>query len=147
MRTGDWLFLAAGAAAIAGSVWLLARRDSDIPVQAQSQKDVVFYSVTPGEAKRRMQSGEKIVILDVRTPEENAEKRIPGSILLPLGRPEAFGPAAEKIIPGKRAVVFVYCRSGRRSLTAAEILADSGYRNVYHLGGIMDWPYETEAGR
>ena len=42
--------------------------------------------------------------------------------------------------------IFVYCRSGRRSVTASEALVKLGYTKVYNLGGIINWPYETENG-
>ncbi|MFA6940014.1 MAG: rhodanese-like domain-containing protein, partial [Clostridiaceae bacterium] len=41
------------------------------------------------------------------------------------------------------AVIFVYCRSGNRSVTAADILVNLGYKKVYNLGGIINWPYEV----
>lgn len=46
-------------------------------------------------------------------------------------------------LPNKEAVLIVYCRSGRRSKAAAEKLIDLGYENVYDMGGIIDWPYDT----
>ena len=41
-------------------------------------------------------------------------------------------------------MILVYCRSGRRSKLAAEILAGLGYTNIKEFGGIIDWPYEVE---
>lgn len=41
-------------------------------------------------------------------------------------------------------MLLVYCRSGRRSKTAAETLIGLGYTNIYEFGGIIDWPYEIE---
>jgi len=41
-------------------------------------------------------------------------------------------------------VVLVYCRSGNRSKTPSQALADLCYTNVYKFGGINDWPYEIE---
>lgn len=84
-----------------------------------------------------------IILVDVRTPEEYRKKRIPGSILLPDY--EIRSRAAE-VIPDKEAKIVVYCRSGRRSAQAARVLKDMGYSNVYDLGGIIDWPYETISG-
>ena len=37
----------------------------------------------------------------------------------------------------------VYCRSGRRSAEAAAALLAAGYTDIYDLGGIIDWPYDT----
>ena len=51
---------------------------------------------------------------------------------------------AESELPEKDQMILVYCRSGRRSKLAAEILVELGYTNIYEFGGIIDWPYETE---
>lgn len=100
--------------------------------------------ITPSEAKRRLNSEKGIVLLDVRTAEEYAERHIPGAVLLPVGEiPER----AKTVIPDKGAVYFVYCRSGNRSAYASEQLVKMGYSNVSDLGGIIDWPYETKSGQ
>jgi len=39
------------------------------------------------------------------------------------------------------------CRSGVRSATAAAQLVEMGYKNIYDLGGIKDWPYEKVSGQ
>ncbi len=46
-------------------------------------------------------------------------------------------------LPDKSAVILVYCRSGRRSESAAKALVKLGYTGVYDFGGIVDWPYKT----
>lgn len=97
--------------------------------------------ITPEEAKRRLDSEQGIVLLDVREPDEYAQGHIPGSVLLPLGDIAA---KAEVVVPEKDTVLFVYCRSGRRSALAAEDLIKLGYTQIYDLGGINDWPYEVE---
>ena len=51
---------------------------------------------------------------------------------------------AESELPEKDQMILVYCRSGRRSKLAAEILVELGYTNIYEFGGIIDWSYETE---
>ena len=51
---------------------------------------------------------------------------------------------AEEELPDKDQMLLVYCRSGRRSKTAAETLIGLGYTNIYKFGGIIDWPYEIE---
>lgn len=101
--------------------------------------------ITPEEAMRRIRANEKIILLDVRTPAEHAEKRIPASILLPIEPVNEVTAKVEQVIIDKRATVFVYCRSGRRSRNAVEAMQKLGYRNVYNLGGINDWKYETES--
>ena len=100
-----------------------------------------FQSIAPEEALQRLESEEDIILVDVRTPGEYAEERIPGSLLIPLQTLEEEAP---QHLTDKEAPVFIYCRSGRRSLEAAEILLELGYTNVYDLGGIIDWPYDVE---
>lgn len=77
----------------------------------------------------------EVFLLDVRTQEEFDERYIEGAILIPDYELESRldeVPVHEKIL--------VYCRSGRRSVTARNILIDAGYTNVYNmLGGINDW--------
>ena len=92
------------------------------------------------EALDRIGKGEKVVLLDVRTPEEHAVGNLPGSLLLPVDTADVFGPQVENLIPDKNATVFVYCRSGRRSQNAAGIMARMGYRAVYNIGGMNDVP-------
>ena len=46
--------------------------------------------------------------------------------------------------PDKGQQILAYCRSGRRSKLAAEILVELGYTNINQFGGIIDWPYEVE---
>lgn len=98
-----------------------------------------FSSITPEEAKKRLENEKGIILLDVRTKEEYDSGHIKDALLIPVDTLEA---EAEKLIKDKDAVIFVYCRTGRRSTNAADILVKLGYKNVYNLGGIVDWPYE-----
>lgn len=98
-------------------------------------------SITAAEAKEIMDTGEGYIILDVRTQEEYEERHIPGAILIPNTEIEA---KAEEKLPDKNQLILVYCRSGRRSKQAAEILVKLGYTNIQEFGGILAWPYDTE---
>ena len=79
------------------------------------------------------------IILDVRTMEEFNESHIDGAILIP---DYEINEKAEEILTDKNQLIFVYCRSGRRSKIAAEELVKLGYTNVKEFGGIIDWEYE-----
>ncbi|WKY45253.1 rhodanese-like domain-containing protein [Eubacteriaceae bacterium ES2] len=92
------------------------------------------------EAKRRLDSEEKIVLVDVREDSEYAQGHIPGSINLPLSRIDQ----AQKFLKNRDATIFVYCLSGGRSSRAAEYLLKIGYSDVTNIGGISTWPYEIE---
>ena len=110
-------------------------------IVADKGEKKVYEQITPQEAKKIMDSGEKYVILDVREQDEYDEGNITGSILIPYTEIEN---KAEEMLPDKDKLILVYCRSGRRSKIAAESLAKLGYTNVKEFGGIIDWPYEIE---
>jgi len=102
----------------------------------------VYQSILPEEALQRLESEDQIILLDVRTEAEHAEARIPGSMLIPL---QVLADEAPQQLPDQDVPLLVYCRSGRRSLEAVEILLELGYTQVYDLGGMIDWPYEVES--
>ncbi len=90
--------------------------------------------LTPEEVARGLQEG-RIVLVDVREPNETALERFPGAVLVPLS---AFDPAAIPQ-PDGREVVFA-CRSGRRSVTASLAAQEQGFAYGSHLaGGILAW--------
>lgn len=99
--------------------------------------------VTPEQGHEMLSSAQPPILVDVRTAEEYAEKHIPGALNIAN---ETIGTEQPALLPDKNAPVMVYCRSGRRSADAAQKLAAMGYTQVYDLGGINDWTYETEAG-
>ena len=78
--------------------------------------------------------------MDVRRPDEFAEKHIPGAINIPN---EIIGTEDIKELPNKKQLILVYCRSGNRSKQASEKLVKLGYTNIVEFGGIIDWPGET----
>lgn len=123
--------------------------------QALEQKNVSWCTMEPVYNKMNAENAKQMmaefdetedstyVLLDVRTEQEFKEKRIPGSVLIP---DYELAQRAQTELPDKRQVIFVYCRSGRRSEAAAKELVAMGYNHVYDVGGIIDWPYETTQG-
>lgn len=107
----------------------------------KTAQEAVYENITAQEAKTIMDTQTGYVILDVRTQEEFDEKHIPGAILIP---DYEIREKAEEILKDKNQLILVYCRSGRRSKNAAEILVELGYKNIKEFGGIIDWPYDTE---
>ncbi|MFT4154132.1 rhodanese-like domain-containing protein [Parafilimonas sp.] len=102
-------------------------------------------TITVQELKERLDAGEKIHLLDVREPNENAEFNI-GGVLLPLG--EVRNMQTEPVDGWKNDEVVVYCRSGNRSGQAAMILEQLGFENVKNLtGGMLAWQQNFGAGR
>lgn len=102
----------------------------------------MYKQITAAEAKKMMDEQEGILILDVRDQSEYNEGHIPGAVLLPVGT--ISEDTAAEVIENKDITVLVYCRSGNRSKTAANLLVDLGYTQIYEFGGIRDWPYEVE---
>lgn len=107
----------------------------------ENDQGVVYMNITAEEAKRIMDNEEDYIILDVRTQAEYDQGHIPGAILIPNTEIET---RAEKVLEDKDQLILVYCRTGRRSKLAAEILVELGYTNIKEFGGIVDWPYEVE---
>lgn len=108
---------------------------------AERKQEEAVMHISAKEAKEIMNTQEGYVILDVRNEDEFEEKHIPGAVLIPLGDLEND---AEDILTDKNQMILVYCRSGRRSKSAAAILEMLGYTTIREFGGILDWPYETE---
>ncbi len=87
------------------------------------------------EVKERVEAGEPVTLLDVREPEETARGVITGAVLIPLSQLEARWKEVEN-----HNEIICYCASGKRSLTAAQMLRDRGLFNATSLeGGIAAW--------
>ena len=104
------------------------------PNPAPNAPEITVAEFLRGDAGRGAQ------IVDVRERDEWAGGHMPGSVLIPLGE---VGSRRHELDPN-RPVVTV-CRSGRRSLHAAEELLAAGFRDVRSLaGGMIAW---VEAGQ
>ena len=105
-------------------------------------QEVSYRQINMDEAITMMEES-SYIILDVRTPEEFADKHIPGAINIPN---ETISTEEIPELPDKDQLILVYCRSGNRSKQASEKLAALGYTNIVEFGGINDWPGETVTG-
>lgn len=107
--------------------------------------EIISVSASDFEKKIRTDS---VQVLDVRTPREYDEGHIDGAININVQSGDF-----QKLVVGKLSkdsTILVYCRSGRRSMDAAEILTRLGYRVVNLKGGIIEWkedgyPVTTES--
>ena len=94
-------------------------------------------TITPEEVKARLDAGEKLNLVDVREPSENAAFNI-GGILCPLGKIKDFD--IDELEALKDQEVILYCRSGNRSGQAAMMLQTMGFSNPTNLvGGMLAW--------
>lgn len=103
-------------------------------------KPAEYHKMSAEDAKARLDSGDALILLDVRTKEEFDAGHIEGALLLPN---ETILDSQPDILPDLHAEILIYCRSGNRSAQAANKLVAMGYNNVYDFGGIIDWPYEV----
>ena len=76
------------------------------------------------------------VLIDVRTLNERRETGyITGSVCIEHTR---IHDDIKKVAPDTRTPIGVYCRSGRRSAIAAQVLKSIGYKNVTDYGGFEE---------
>jgi rhodanese-related sulfurtransferase len=100
-------------------------------------------NITVEELKRRIDAGEKLNIVDVREPHENADFNI-GGVLIPLGNIQTM--QIDEIEDLKDKEVICYCRSGNRSGQACLFLDAMGFKKTRNLvGGMLAW--EEKFGR
>lgn len=90
-------------------------------------------TTSSAEARRLVSGG--AVLLDVRTPSEFASEHIEGAMNIPVAEVES----RLSELPDRKRPVVVYCRSGRRSAQAKEILERSGYENVHDVGAMSSY--------
>jgi len=94
---------------------------------------------------KEIKTNKKPQILDVRTPSEFAEGHIDNALNIDW-QGEDFVKKVEKL--NKNKAVYVYCRSGRRSLKASEKLEELGFKNIYNLdGGFLKWNAESKTAK
>jgi len=93
--------------------------------------------ISPAEVKARLDSGADFTFLDVRSPAEVEQVRMPGAVNIPLG---ALRGRLGELDREKETVAF--CKISLRGYEAALILRQAGFRNVRMMdGGVAMWPY------
>jgi len=109
----------------------------------QETQTPIIENITPGRALTLIQNNRDnpdFIIIDVRTPEEFAQERIEGAINLDY-YPEVFSDQLNELDRNK--TYLVYCRTGRRSKAAADLMKELGFGQIYNIsGGINDWKKE-----
>jgi rhodanese-related sulfurtransferase len=98
--------------------------------------------ITVEELKTRMDSGEDLIIIDVREPHEFEEFNI-GARLIPLG---TLPNVIEELEDLKDEEIILHCRSGARSGQAKAYMQSIGFNKVRNmLGGVLDWQMKFSA--
>lgn len=93
------------------------------------------------DIRKRMDAGEKMILVDTREDSEWARGHIPNAVHLGKGVIERD---VEKTFPDKKTPLVLYCGGGFRSALAADNLQKMGYTNVISMDG--GWRGWTEAG-
>ena len=108
---------------------------------ACTSKEEKYKNLTSAQFEQLIKDS-TIQLVDVRTVAEYTEGYIPGSLNINVKDEEGFPLAVDELLDKDRPVA-VYCRSGRRSRTAAELLIKKGFQKVYNLDkGILNWMEE-----
>jgi len=96
-----------------------------------------FVTVTPDQAALKMKK-KRTVVLDVRTKEEYAQGHLPNVVNIDVLDSVNFVQQIQTL--NKRKKYVVYCRSGKRSVKASELLIGSQFKHIYNMeGGILAW--------
>lgn len=105
-------------------------------------KEEAYKTVGVDEFEQLVERGDSVTVLDVRTPQEFAEGHLREAILIDANNDDFLSIACDSLPKDK--IIAVYCRSGRRSAKAANLLSAEGYTAVNLDGGIIAW---TKAGK
>ncbi|MCR5497575.1 MAG: rhodanese-like domain-containing protein [Paludibacteraceae bacterium] len=100
-------------------------------------------NISPQEFHEMITKDPNLQVVDVRTPQEFAAGHIKGARNVDFRSPDFEKNIAKAV--KKRKTVLVYCRSGKRSLNAMNLMVKNGFKDVYNMeGGILAWEKEYE---
>lgn len=101
---------------------------------------MALVSLRPAELQARLQAGERLVLLDVREPQETRLGMLPGSIAIPMSE---LSLRVQELDPETPLVCI--CHHGLRSASVAAALDRLGFEEVCNLAGGLDrWSREVD---
>jgi phage shock protein E len=112
---------------------------------AQPAEEIVpFSDITPAQAAALIKekgADPLFVILDTRTAQEFALNHIKEAKNIDIKSPDFMGSVAKL---DKNGIYLAYCRGGRRSSKAMNLMKEWGFKTVYNLaGGLLGWQKEN----
>jgi adenylyltransferase/sulfurtransferase len=112
-------------------------------VQEEKKKtESMIPQITATDLKKKLDSGEEFILLDVREQHEYEIARIPGSTLIPLS---AFQQRFGELDGHKDKEIVIHCKMGGRSMQACQFLQSQGYSKVVNVaGGILAWSDQVD---
>ena len=117
------------------------KRFTDLIADCLTEIEEIF----PWDLSERLEQDNKILLLDVREPEEYACLHIPGSINVPRGILETacewdYEETHPELVTARGREVVVICRSGNRSVLAAHTMKRMGFKKLCSLKtGVRGW--------
>ena len=109
---------------------------------SETSSQSVSKDISIEESKKLINEGNVNLILDVRNEDEFAKGHLKNAIQIPVKELKENLSDIEKC---KDELVLVYCRSGKRSAEAVDILKENGFKNLVHMkDGISKWDGEVE---
>lgn len=129
-----------GSMLLSGSAFALEPVEPQ-PATPLTFENLAYQKVVPAQAREMIKEG--VVVIDVRNPIERlTEGNIKGSVNVPLSSLKVG--AKLTAAPDFNQKILVHCRTGVRAENASKILVQTGYKHVYNMYGILQWPYELE---
>jgi rhodanese-related sulfurtransferase len=105
--------------------------------------EILAIETTPREVQQRLDSGQRLFLIDVRQPEEHQIARIIGAELIPMNTIPAGLPALEA--KSDEGTLIVFCHHGMRSLNVVNWLRGQGITACQSIsGGIDRWSVEVD---
>lgn len=101
--------------------------------------------IMPWDLVDRLAQAPAPLLVDVREPLEFAQAHIPGAVNVPRGLLEAacdwgYDDTVPELASGRGRDIVLVCRSGNRSLLAADVMAQMGFAHVVSLKtGVRGW--------
>ena len=116
-------------------------RYADLVAEARERVSEIM----PWDLSRSLATGNKPILIDVREPAEFSMLSIPGSINVPRGVLEQscewdYDETIPELAKSREQEIVVVCRSGNRSVLAADMMMRMGFSNVVSLKtGVKGW--------
>ena len=111
-----------------------------VPVSSQQQQIINISAVEAFDIIQANTGDPDFVIIDVRTPAEYTDGHIENAVLVDYNSAD-FREEISQYDRNKK--YLIYCRTGRRSAGARDIMEELGFQYIYHMdGGITEWMAE-----
>ena len=114
---------------------------NELIAESLEKVDEIF----PWDLEEKLESGTQPFLLDVREPYEFEAMHIKGALNVPRGILETaceynYEDTVPELVEARDKEIVIICRSGNRSVFAAEVMQRMGYKNVVSLKtGMRGW--------